>query len=268
MQFAKIESSLCGLKGISLLSFLLVSNVGAVNIVLAYEDEANFFAGNGSAKAAVDQAAADISNALTSTLSSLATDTYNGSSGSASATADWSFNYTEPSSGSSITLASPHITPGFGADEIIIYVGMRNLGGTTLGQGGPGGGGAGLSTIGGANFGQAVDNLEAASNAALLRGGGPVIATLSGDVGGEDIVLKYGVFLGNLWFDSDTNNDAATDTPMELGLSWHYDHTVAVGSGLSDLYTVALHEILHAVGFGGSETWNDTVSGTSWTGAE
>ena len=31
---------------------------------------------------------------------------------------------------------------------------------------------------------------------------------------------------------------------------------------------MALHEILHAIGYGASETWDSLKSGTSWTGPE
>ena len=224
-----------GIKKSSLIFLLLASRLSAVNIVLAYENEADFFKGNLIAKAAVEQAAADISNVLTNSLSPLITDTYTGAAGTSSLTVDWLFSYTQPSTGDTVVLQTPHISPGFGTDQIIINVGMRNLSGTTLGQGGPGGAGGGFGGVAGTDFAQAVDNMEALSAAAMLRGSGPVISTLAGNIGGEDYALSYGMFLGNLWFDSDTNDDSVTDTEAELGMSWHFDHTSAVGGSLSDL---------------------------------
>jgi hypothetical protein len=39
-------------------------------------------------------------------------------------------------------------------------------------------------------------------------------------------------------------------------------------AGKDDFYSVALHELLHALGFGVSETWDSLVSGNNWLGAQ
>ncbi|MBK1833185.1 PEP-CTERM sorting domain-containing protein [Roseibacillus ishigakijimensis] len=249
--------------------WLGLSTTNAVNIVLDFVPSNNLFSGNATARAAVSQAASDISAALTNSLSPLATDTYTGTNGANSSTVDWRLQYTQPNSGNAVTLENPHSSPGFGLDEIKIYVGGRDLGGNTLGQGGPGGIGFNLGgTIGPGSFADAVDQMEALSDAAMLRGSGPVLYVQSTTFNGEDVTLQSGIFVGNLWFDTDTDNDGNTDSAAELGLSWHYDHTIGVAGGKIDLYTVALHEILHAIGFGIGESWNSQVSGNEWTGME
>ena len=49
--------------------------------------------------------------------------------------------------------------------------------------------------------------------------------------------------------------------------TFHYDSTTPVGAGENDFYSVALHELIHSIGFGTSETWTSLHSGTTWTGS-
>ena len=214
----------------------------------------NFFGANPIAKATVNAAAQDISNAISSSLSAITTDVYTGTNGGTSATFDWKMDITNPSTGTAATLNTFN-TP---VNLITVYAGVRSLAGTTLGVGGPGGGGFTLGGSGSASqWVGAVAAAESASNAAMPRGAGPVIGTLSGSstLGGTtaNYSLRYGTILGSL-----SLNSTAT---------WHYDHTTAVGAGENDYYSVALHEILHAIGFGTSDTWNSQRSGTTWNGS-
>jgi hypothetical protein len=57
---------------------------------------------------------------------------------------------------------------------------------------------------------------------------------------------------GAISFDTDSN--------------WHLDHTTPPPAGKIDLYSVALHELTHALGFGTSNEWTALVSGSSFTG--
>jgi uncharacterized protein (TIGR03382 family) len=64
---------------------------------------------------------------------------------------------------------------------------------------------------------------------------------------------------GSIAFDSNT--------------AWHYNHTTNPGAGLTDFYSVALHELAHVLGFGAEDDdpdndtpWEDVVSGTSFKG--
>lgn len=249
---------------------MITSSASAVNLVLDFEDQSSFFGGDATALAAINKAAADISAVLTNSMSALSTDRYTGTSGFSDAAVDWSFKYTKPSDGSDVLLSSPHTSPGFVADEIRIYVGMRNLTGTALGEGGFGVGGIGLSgnNANDGSFSAAVANMEAASNAAMSRGSGPIATRFQANFGGENLAIDMGIFLGNLWFDSDTNNDGTADDMAMLNNFWHVDANAAVTAGDFDLYSVAVHEMLHAIGYGSSVTWNDKKTGTNWTGAE
>lgn len=176
---------------------------------------------------------------------------------------DFSYSYTNPSTGVGETIADTTLA----ANEIRIFAGSRLLGGSTLGQAGPGGGGFAITGFVGAG-----STVDAVTNAEMLdqhgRGDGPTMFTLSGNVAGADYSFGVGATIGNLWFDEDTNNDGTADSAALLDANWHFDHTTPVASGKNDFYSVALHETLHALGIGGSESWDALVSGTSFLGAE
>jgi hypothetical protein len=71
-----------------------------------------------------------------------------------------------------------------------------------------------------------------------------------------------------LWFDRDTNNDGVADTDAILNNSWQFDYNQSP-VGKNDFYSVALHEILHALGFGASDSWQAHVTGGhSWNGSQ
>jgi hypothetical protein len=184
-------------------------------------------------------------------------------------TFDWKLTYTNPSTGATVELTD------FSAatDTVTIYVGARNLSGTTLGQGGPGG--AGFSLSGGgfeSDWVAAMNAAVSASNSIMRRGGiAPDIGTFSGSSTLGSTTANYDLFwaptIGNLWFDDDTDNDGDTDSAAELNAYWHFNHTTAVATDKIDFYSVALHEILHALGYGTALTWTNLVSGTEWLGA-
>lgn len=227
----------------------------AFNIVIDYSyDTGNYFS-NATAKAALEAAASDLSSALTNSLGAVSSDTFTGTNGDTTAEFDWKLTFTNPTTGATEQLE----TFSFGADEYRVFVGARLLGGSTLGQGGAGG--AGISLTGGGfeeEWIGAMAAAESASNAAMLRGSGPQIGHFTGsaDLGGTtaNYDLRFGLTVGNLWFDTDAN--------------WHFDHTTAVAPGASDFYSVALHELIHSLGVGASDSWNANKSGTTWLGAE
>ncbi|MHA3772047.1 hypothetical protein ACXR0O_10970 [Verrucomicrobiota bacterium sgz303538] len=250
-----------------------VSTACALTIQVDYSYDAaagNFFGLNPLAKAAVNQAAADLSAAVTSVLGAVPDDVFTGTNGDTSATFDWDLRFQNPSApGQMITLQDFSIQTGV----LTVYVGMRPLSGATLGQGGT----ANVSVKAGASgfedeVAGAVAQAEAASNAVMPRGAGPVVGSLSGSLtlgnATANYNLRYGALVGTLWFDNDANNDGAADPSATLANYWHYDPNTGVATGKNDLYSVALHEMMHVMGIGISQTWTNLVSGTTWLGPE
>jgi len=256
----------------SFLSLLAARPGSAALIVIDYTHD-TFFAANPLAKAALEAAASDISAAITTSLSAITAshDVIGTTAGDTTVEFDHDFTYTNPTTGATETITTPTIE----LNTIRIFAGVQNLLGDTLGVGGPGSfvlsAGASFDTF--ANLQSAVTAAASQSSTVYGRGNGPTIATLSGAfvVEGQGTVnysVGYGSSLGNIWFDVDTDNDGVADSNDTLTTSWHFDHTTAVAENKDDFYSVALHELLHAVGMGTAETWFEKVDGSNWTGAE
>ena len=254
---------------------VLAAPAAAINIVLDYTHD-NFFVLNPTAQATLERAADDISDAITSTLLAVNQDTFAASVGTpgvnqVTADADWSYAYENPSSGTEITINTATIP----FNEVRIFVGGRNItSGNTLGVGGPAGMGFLVGTqffppLNTANLQAALNQTAAESDAAYRRGGaGPVLGQFNSlSLGGTnyDYNAGYTAAYGNLWFDLDENNDGFQDSTSSLNNYWHWDYNTSP-AGKNDLYTVALHEILHAIGFGASDTWSELSSGSTWNG--
>jgi len=242
----------------------------ALTINVQYAPGTLFYPGiDATAKATINAAAADVSDAISTYLNGISTDVFTGTNGSTTATLDWSFNYTNPSTGGSATIDSATIAP----DTVTLFVGTRSLYGNTLGEGGPTGLGLSLRASGFPNESPpAVNNAAAQSELALTRGGGPVIGSLGGNFDFSGVVtsyqVDYGISYGSLALDNDSNDNGSPDSSTALDNYWHWNYTTPVASGKSDLYTVALHEILHALGMGVSNSWNAMRGGTTWYGSE
>lgn len=243
---------------------LLCSSVAAFNITLQYQ-AGNLFSAthDATAKAAINAAAADLSAAITTNLSAINTDVYTGMSGGTSVTFDWSYQYTNPSTGSSTTINTP-VVP---STTVPMFVGSRNLSGSTLGVGGPAGAGyelgASYSGVGPFNLAAAMASAEAQSESALKRSGGPILGSFSDTITlgpqSASFSIDFGIAYGSLAFDWNNSGDGG----------WHFNHTTSVASNKNDLYSVALHEMLHALGIGASDTWGaKNPDGTrNWNGS-
>lgn len=244
----------------------------ALNIKLDFlhdKEADHFFASNPKAQSAVEKAAKDLGDMLSNSLHQINKDIYTGTNGGTTARFDWSWTYINPVTGTTEVISNPSIE----ADTIVVYIGTRAMSDKSLGRGGAGGAivqltGEGIPTewIG------AVDAAEAASNDSMRRGTGPLINTISGTADYAGYVGKYdldfGVSVGNLWFDTDTNNDGKRDSEATLSDFWHYDADTPVAEGKTDLYSVALHEIMHVLGAGTSQTWNANTDNRTWLGSD
>ena len=229
-----------------------LSPAGAFSISLVYADaDDEFFTPQ--ARATLNQAALDVSSVITTQLAALNGNTFQGTNGSTTVSATWSAVYWDPYSNEETTTLD---TFDFAAGEYRIYVG-RNVpeNPRIAAVGGPAGVGLNFNQSGqAAEFAGAVSDLQNISNAAMVRGG-PVYNTVSGSIemGAESAAynMAFGYTVGSLSFNPT--------------VAWHFDLTQPE-AGKIDFYSVSLHEILHAVGFGTSPAWVAARDGTNWLG--
>ncbi len=249
---------------------LMPAVAGAINIQIDYTHD-TFFGSNATAMAALEAAAADISAAITTALTPTV-DSVEQTVNTATVSFDFEYNYTNPTTGLEETF-DPTVVA---ADTVVIFAGARHISGTAIGVGGPGGAGyaSSASTSSLNDFGFALSAAETAAHNNLQRGAGPTLGTLDGSFDFDPpnptypFSFDYGSAIGNITFDTDTDNNGVTDSEIVLNDFWHFDHTAPVPFTKFDFYSVALHELLHAVGFGTADSWDDLASGTNWSGSE
>src|SRR5687767_13600396 len=107
----------------------------ALTLVLDYTHDIatdNFFNTHPVAKASLEKARDDIQTAIITTLATIGTDSVTGMNGITTANYDFSHAYTNPSTGAGQTIILSTLPP----DQVTVFVGMRELTGSTLGQGG------------------------------------------------------------------------------------------------------------------------------------
>lgn len=221
-------------------------SAAAINIRIDYSRDTNDFFGAGNpqgaaagaqAKAALEAAAAFYSNHLEDTFSSIsAPATFNGAQGG-QAKFFWKRKFIDPATGANHAEVNTQVS----ANEYVIYVGARDLPESQLGNGGAGG------YVGG--FAARSGNLTSAENAEINTKVAQFLSesTKRGETSG------FGRWGGSLAFDRPT--------------IWHFNHTTNPGGGTQDFYSVALHELAHALGFGAADEWEALVSGSGFTGA-
>jgi hypothetical protein len=215
----------------------------AVNIRLDYTyDTSGFFStatANGqAARATVEAAASYLSAVVNDTFDAIQTPPpFASTVSNGVVTWRWEAQFNDPSGSGIVQLQNPTIP----ANEYRIYVGARELGGLTLGFGGPGGFSSGSTPTG--TFSVAEQNQILQINQTFL--------SAVADRG--DPPSQFARWGGALSFDTTTN--------------WHYSHLTPVATGASDLYSVAMHELVHALGFGAASEWNALISGSSFLGS-
>jgi hypothetical protein len=117
-------------------------------------------------------------------------------------------------------LLTNHANLAVPQNQIIVFAGGRDLSGSTLGQGGPGG------------FQNASG--DTAFLQSLARGQYDIFST-------PGVRTDFGAWGGSITFDTPTN--------------WNFSITNGPGAGQSDFYSVALHELAHLLGFGTSDSF-------------
>ncbi|QDT69954.1 Matrixin [Planctomycetes bacterium MalM25] len=216
------------------LTLMAPAAASATQIVIDYTYASDFFSqatDNGRAARATVEAVADrYSDLLGDTLSPIRTpEPFVGER--ASVTWAWHADFINPSGPGEIRLDDLTIA----ADEYRLYVGAQPLPGDSAGRGGSGGWGA-TTTPSSLLF--SLEEFEAFEMIDLAFFDA---VTTRGQAVGE-----YSGWGGSLSFDSDR--------------AWSLDHTAPPLAGTADLYSVALHEIGHTLGFGSSAVWQTFVS--------
>jgi Ca2+-binding RTX toxin-like protein len=133
----------------------------------------------------------------------------------------WSHSFYSPGTGTLTSVADATIP----ADTILVYAGGRDLTGSTLGVGGPGGWSA--------------SGTQAWLNTVAARGEPGALASPKTD---------FGPWGGSIAF---TTNGS---------VNWHFGATTTgLDANEADFLTVAMHELVHLLGFGISPSWTTLV---------
>lgn len=204
------------LTGIATLAVTLVPGK-AISIAFDYSYDANgFFASHPTARTDLEAAATFYNQHLIDSLSAISPDGGN----------TWSATFFDPARNDGSEASTPDLF--LAQNQILVYVAVADLGGGTLGVGGPGGY-SGLS--GSSAFDAAVQT--------------------RGQTGAND----FGPWGGSISFDLNATwyFDPDPDTLENF-------------AGQDDFYSTALHELGHVLGIGTADSWNARISNGDFTG--
>jgi hypothetical protein len=215
------------------MTLVIAVPASAIVIQLDYSyDTGNFFAPGSQARASIEAAATFFSDILADTFSAIQTpNTFVGSSGSV--TWQWTMNFTNPANNNPVVRTNPIVN----ADQYIVFAGARNLSGNTLGVGGPGG------------YTWSSNPTGTFTSAEISQ-----INQITANF--EDAVERRGETSGFARWGGAITFDSAPPAP------WHYNHTTVPSGTVTDFYSVAIHELAHALGFGEDDT--DGSNFTAW----
>jgi hypothetical protein len=188
-----------------------------ITIQLDYShDDNGFFTSHPQAKATLNYAAQILTDRFRDSLGAITPSGGN----------TWTARPFDPAGGSDLAISNLNVP----ANTIIVYAGGYQLGGSTLGIGGPGGYDA-------SGFTQDwFDNLAA-----------------RGQSGGLNApATDYGPWGGSITFNTTTN--------------WNFALGTGPTSSQSDFLSVATHELAHLLGFGTADSFSARISGGVFTG--
>lgn len=189
-----------------------------LSIEFNYLYDGGFFSGgNESRKGVLDAAAAYFENRISDNLLAITSGGGN----------NFTAIFNRPDNGSQVQISNYSVA----ANTLEIFVGARDLTGSTLGQGGPGSYGASgsLSYV----------------NSVAERGQGTIIGPSA---------IDFATWGGVIAFDSNS--------------SWYFDPDTTTSETFAgnDFFSVALHELGHVLGYGTSDSWDNNISGSFFTG--
>ena len=223
----------------------------AFNIAFDYTYDTNNFFSDQTRKNALEQAASYYETYISDDLQAIVIDDGSNTNSSAigfnfsyldennqvqNGTNTWTTSFFDPATGNTNTITDFTLA----ADTITIFAGGQNLSGSTLGEGGAGGISSSFGTV---------DFINLISS--------------RGETGALDAnPTDIGLWGGSITFDNDGVIDTGTET---ISYNWHYDTSTEPASDEVDFLSVAVHELGHVLGFGGS-SWQTNVSNGEFTG--